>query len=122
MTLIINWKGNQIMPQHTNGMANITVDTRYLAINGHPLTQAAVEQLERAWTGREFKDVVWVAKVVIAHGVGDQRFAHDVAIGQMPMSWPDNGRAVLVALRISEVTDDALKKELRNKPLGLLMF
>lgn len=110
------------MPEHANGMANISTDTHYLAIHGMPLTQTAIEQLERAWLGQEMADVNWVARVVLTHGVGDERYAHDVAIGQLRPPYPDNGKVLLVAVRISEVQDEKLRDQLRRKPLGLLMF
>lgn len=107
-------------------LLNIPTDTRYLAVDGTPLTVAAVEQLERNWTGQDLAEVNWLARVVISHGVGEARYSHDVAIGTLKASDAEKsgGRLFnwLVAFRIAEATDVGTRIRLRQLPFGLLMM
>jgi hypothetical protein len=104
-------------------LQNIPTDTRYLAIEGVPLTQAAVEQLERNWTGQDLSGAQWLGRVVISHGVGESRYSHDVAIGYVTDRLEGKGHfKSLVAFRIAEAIDQKARMELRALPFGLLMM
>jgi hypothetical protein len=118
------------MTQPGTGLVNIPTDTTYLGIHNQPLSQAAVEQLERAYAGKDLSAANWIARVVISHGVGDQRFSHEVAIGQLKVNRDNYNAALgqtniavtLVALRINPDMPAELYEQLRNLSLGLLMF
>lgn len=110
-----------------SALLDISTDTRYLAIGGTPLTQAAVEQLERASSGRDLSKANWQARVVITHGEGDSRYCHDVALGQLKTTnlKASGGKVFteLVALRITDIPlDPEFQKQLRELPFALLMF
>lgn len=102
-------------------LLNIPTDTRYLGIDGTPLTQVAVEQLERNWTRRNWDGTDWLARVVITQDGGDQRMAYAVAIGQLKNDELRKNFNELVALRIADAPE-SLQEQLYRLPLGLLMF